>query len=250
MDSEDEYANDDDALGALDHALDEYAGTGPDNYSNAPAGQSYYDVDTSNPTFAQGDIANWSRYVDNAEGGGFDQRAEPAEDDFPANMAYDFPGGGGGLNNGSNPMNESTGSQGFGQASTSSLPEEIDVNTQGLIEETVQRLSFIRGVMGVLIVDRDGLIVHATMPPQEAAQLTGPALQLLQRARSACDEDDELEMLCVRTRKYEMLLCSEMKGAFAVCVVQDPTPEVEVEKDAVGAARSMKIGTAPAGVVF
>ena len=71
--------------------------------------------------------------------------------------------------------------------------------------------------MGVLIVDRDGLIVHATMPPQEAAQLTGPALQLLQRARSACDEDDELEMLCVRTRKYEMLLCSEMKGAFAVC---------------------------------
>ena len=246
MDSEDEYANDDDALGALDNALDEYAAGAPppadEFYSgaNPEAGRDYYDVDTEYDRAA-----------------GFAQRAEPSERegdddarayDFPGQQSYDpnFRGGGGG-----NPMNESTGSQGFGAASTGSLPEEIDVNTHGLIEETVQRLSFIRGVMGVLILDRDGLIVHATMPPQEAAQLTGPALQLLQRARSSLTDDgDELEMLCVRTRKYEMLLCSEMKGAFAVCVVQDPTPEQgEVEKEVVG-ARSAKIGAAPAGVVF
>ena len=32
-------------------------------------------------------------------------------------------------------------------------------------------------------------------------------------------------MLCVRTRKHELLLCSEATGAFAICVVQDPSPE-------------------------
>jgi len=140
------------------------------------------------------------------------------------NMAYDFPG---------EPpppvdqLGQSTNSLGFGGASASSLPEEIDVNTHGLIDETVQRLSFIHGVLGVLIIDREGLIVHATMPMDEAAQLTGPTLQLLSRAREVAKlrPDDDFQMLTVRTRKHEMLLCSEANGAFAVMVIQDPQPQ-------------------------
>ena len=125
-------------------------------------------------------------------------------------------------------LGQSTGSQGFANASVSSLPEEIDVSTHGLIDETVQRLSFIHGVVGVLIIDRDGLVVHATMPMEEAALLTGPVLQLLSRARECAKVGgDELTMLTVRTRKHEMLLCSEQGGAFAICVLQDPSPSMD-----------------------
>lgn len=170
-------------------------------------------------------------------------------------MAYDFPGepspmgghGGGGappyhMQDGpTSPLGRSYGSQ--HAQSTSSLPEEIDVNTHALIDETIQRLSFVHGVLGVLIVDRDGLIVRATMPMEEAAQLSGPTLSLLSRARDTvkkaeADGDDELRMLCVRTRKHELLLCSEADGAFAVCVVQDPTPASADEANVVGAAKS------------
>lgn len=114
-------------------------------------------------------------------------------------------------------------------ASTSSLPEEIDVNTAGLIDETMQRLACHTGVSGILITDRDGLIVRATMPLEEAAEYAGPTLQLLQRARDCASlrTDDEFQMLCVRTRKHEMLLCSEAQGAFAICVLQEPQPDGE-----------------------
>ena len=68
------------------------------------------------------------------------------------------------------------------------------------------------------------------MPMEEAAELTEPTLQLLHRAKECCAhdsglrEDDEFTMLCVRTRKYEMLLSAEENGAFAILVLQDPTP--------------------------
>lgn len=222
MDSEEDY-DDDDALAALDGALDDYAagdGTG------ALLPQPVPDLDRA------GDFE-----MDMA---GFDQLAptlgpnEVERDDFDGHghgggsMTYDFPGNA--PDDYENPMARSMGSAaGLGGTSTS-LPEEIDVTTHGLIDETVQRLSFIHGVLGVLIIDRDGLIVHATMPPEEAAQLSGPVLSLLQRARSIAavtpdTADEDFRMLCVRTRKYDMLLCSEQAGAFAICVLQDPQPE-------------------------
>ena len=148
-------------------------------------------------------------------------------------MTYDYPGnelhGFGNVvppSPAGNQFGQSAGSQGFANASVSSLPEEIEINTHGLINETVERLSFIHGVLGVLIIDREGLIVHATMPMEEAAQLTGPVLQMLSRARECAklglgpgDDGEPLSMLTVRTRKHEMLLCSEQSGAFAICVL-------------------------------
>ena len=220
------------ARGRMDEFGDDVYGAqaGGDDEYGAPGGGDYYD-----------------EY--GHEGEGFDDGATGAEREYPqgegfneldgatrpqapravdshfieqreAEVVYDYPAspGGGALGQ----------SGGVGVASTSSLPEEIDISTHGLIDETVQRLSGVHGVLGVLIVDADGRIVHATMPMEEAAKLASPTLQLLQRARScaAATPDDELRMLCVRTRKYELLLCSEQQGAFAVCVLQDIAPTV------------------------
>ena len=95
------------------------------------------------------------------------------------------------------------------------------------------------------------------MPPEEAAQLTGPTLSMLQRARSTVnrDADDQLQMLCVRTKKYEMLLCSEADGKYAICVLQDPQPEqnesslVFQAKEARSVLRGSMARAAP-GLVF
>lgn len=242
MDSEEEEP--DDALAALEQALDQYAAQ-----PGAPPADGYDDGPVDGEEFV--------------DGGAYDDGFAAAGATLPPDAAappYDYPG------NPQSPSAPALGDSGrsFGgraEASTASIGEEIDVTTQGLIDETVQRLSFVHGVLGVLILDKDGLVVHATMPPQEAAQLTGPTLQMLQRARAATEvvaPGDELQMLCVRTRKYEMLLCSEANGAFAVCVVQDPAPE-QADAPLVfgatsGAARSLRRGgaIAPAapGVVF
>lgn len=201
-------------------ATPEEAGAQPEDH--------YYDQDFDNDDGSHGGGGD-------DLGGHFDSMAIGAYPDHGVTAAsateptYDFPG------------EAACGSPGGGFGATSmSIGEEIDVNTTGLIEETVQRLSFVHGVLGVLIIDRDGLIVHATMPMDEAAQLTGPVLSMLNRARAvaALRADDEFQMLCVRTRKHELLLCSEADGAFAVCVVQDPTPASADEANVVGAAKS------------
>ena len=240
MDDNEEFRDDDD---------EPYAPPGGDYYDEHGAGDGGFDAGTA--------AAAEDDYLD---GDGFDEfdsttrpqapRAGDAHFDRPpAEIVYDYPGspGGGALGQ----------SGGVGVTSTSSLPEEIDISTHGLIDETVQRLSSVHGVLGVLIVDAEGRIVHATMPMEEAAKLAGPTLQLLQRASTcaAATPDDELRMLCVRTRKYELLLCSEAQGAFAVCVLQDIAPTVgEVANaaaapaEATPAARSVLGGVA--GTVF
>ena len=237
MDSEDELEQQGDeaggnALDALEQALDGY---GDDGLLPPPAeGDGYYGDEPLPPHEAD-------------EYG-----------DAPDEMQYDFPGD---ARAGDPPPNlgASLGSQAGGMcaASTSSLPEEIDVTTHGLIDETVQRLTFVHGVLGVMIIDADGKIVHATMPPEEAAQLTGPTMQMLQRARATCKNlDDELQMLCVRTRKYEMLLCAEADAKFAICVLQDPQPDtaetslVFETKAAKSVLKGANIARTEAGVVF
>ena len=116
------------------------------------------------------------------------------------------------------------------QSMASSIRSNIDINTQGLVEETMERLSRVRGVMGVLILDAHGLIVRTTMDERRAAQHAVPVQQLVQRALSvvALTPGDRLGMLCVRTNKHEMLICNEKHGSFTILVIQDPNAEIDV----------------------
>lgn len=259
MDSEDEYDvpptppqagfSEDYAGGTDDPGL----GAGDDDYlSHQPHGEdgmpgNYHDdvggglYDDEGRGGGEGDEGAFDEpFHDGMEAAAAAGRAAGAAE-VGSEMTYDYPGnelhGFGNVvppSPAGNQFGQSAGSQGFANASVSSLPEEIEINTHGLINETVERLSFIHGVLGVLIIDREGLIVHATMPMEEAAQLTGPVLQMLSRARECAklglgpgDDGEPLSMLTVRTRKHEMLLCSEQSGAFAICVLQDPTPSMD-----------------------
>ena len=87
-----------------------------------------------------------------------------------------------------------------------------------------------RGVLGVLILDGSGVVIRTTMDEKAVAKYASPAQQLLQRARSvvALTPGDRLTMLCVRTFKHEMLLCSERQAAFSILVIQNPNADVNV----------------------
>ena len=83
------------------------------------------------------------------------------------------------------------------------------------------------GVEGILILDADGLVVRTTMSPEDAAKHSSPTLQLVQRARDvvALEKGNELLMLTIRTKKSELLFCSEGGGAYSILVVQNPSAE-------------------------
>lgn len=126
------------------------------------------------------------------------------------------------------------GSPGLGNTIGSSqhdgIREDLDVSTEALIEETIDRLSFVHGVQGVIIIDRYGAVLRtsASMTPAAAARHAALVPPLLERARlcvDAVEKGGELSMLCVRTRKHEMLLCSEAAQKYSVLVLQDPSAE-------------------------
>ena len=77
---------------------------------------------------------------------------------------------------------------------------------------------------GVLIVDRDGLVIRTTLPPADAARYAANMLPLLERAQMCAEAVDgpksKLHMLCVRTRKHEMLLCTEKSRLFSILILQ------------------------------
>ena len=82
---------------------------------------------------------------------------------------------------------------------------------------------------GVLIVDRDGLVVRSTLPPADAARYAANMLPLLERAQLCAEAVDgpksKLHMLCVRTRKHEMLMCTEQSMLFSILILQDPNAD-------------------------
>ena len=114
--------------------------------------------------------------------------------------------------------------------SMGSIGEDIDVNSQGLVEETLERLSRVRGVLGVLILDGSGAVIRTTMDERAVAKYASPVQQLLQRAHGVVGltKGDRLQMLCVRTSKHEMLLCSERNQAYSILVIQNPNADINV----------------------
>ena len=79
---------------------------------------------------------------------------------------------------------------GQSHASLGSIGEDIDVNSQGLVEESLERLSRVRGVLGVLILDGAGAVIRSTMEDKEDAKYASPVAQLLQLGQGSILELD------------------------------------------------------------
>lgn len=112
----------------------------------------------------------------------------------------------------------------------SSVNESIEIKTEPLIEESMERLSYVQGVLGVVIFDRDGGIIRTTMELADAARYATRGAALLERARASADAlSEQLDTLAVRTKKFELLLSASPTGSFCILVVQNPYSETRKE---------------------
>jgi dynein light chain roadblock-type len=102
------------------------------------------------------------------------------------------------------------------------IAEDIQLKTEDLVQETIERLGGVHGVLGVVVLDKEGLVVRTSMPAADAARHAIVAHQLLTRARGLVLPGDTLSTLRVRTKKHELVICNERLGAYAVLVVQNP----------------------------
>lgn len=95
------------------------------------------------------------------------------------------------------------------------------------IDDTLQRLTRIRGVRSATIVELEtGAIVMSTIDPTAAAVVAEHVSPLLHRATktlSTIDGTDTLSLLLISSRRCELLLCSDVASGTAVVIEQDKT---------------------------
>jgi dynein light chain roadblock-type len=97
-----------------------------------------------------------------------------------------------------------------------------------LVEETVKRLSSYKGVVGVLIVNGEGIPVRSTMENDMSVQFGAMAAQLARQARGLVREaapEDELEFVRLRSKRREVMIapCYDKEQRLSLVVVQDPS---------------------------
>ncbi|GBF97800.1 dynein light chain roadblock-type 2 [Raphidocelis subcapitata] len=97
------------------------------------------------------------------------------------------------------------------------------------VEETFKRLQSHRGVLGVLVVNGDGIAIRSTFDNETtvayAALVSGFTVKA-RRAVRQLDADNELRFLRIRSRKHEIMVAPEFeRGEYALVVVQDPAAE-------------------------
>lgn len=79
------------------------------------------------------------------------------------------------------------------------------------VEETVKRLASHKGVVGIAIVNGDGVPIRTTLDPELATQYAALVSQLVLKARYmvrelAADGTDDLQFLRVRSKRHEIMI--------------------------------------------
>jgi dynein light chain roadblock-type len=94
------------------------------------------------------------------------------------------------------------------------------------VEETFKRLQSHRGVLGVLVLNADGIAIRSTMDSDATVQHAALASQFTVKARGVVkqlDADNELRFLRIRSRKHEIMIApDERSREYYLVVVQDP----------------------------
>ncbi|CAF1395026.1 unnamed protein product, partial [Didymodactylos carnosus] len=81
--------------------------------------------------------------------------------------------------------------------------------TQAEVEDTLKRLQEHKGVLGVLIINCDGIPIRSTLDSSSTQQYAALIKSLSDKARSTIrdiDPQNELVFLRIRTKKHEILI--------------------------------------------
>lgn len=100
------------------------------------------------------------------------------------------------------------------------------------VEETVKRLASHKGVVGIVIVNGDGVPIRTTLDPELATTYAALVSELTLKARHmvrelAEDGSDDLQFLRVRSKKHEIMIAPgfDRDHNYTLMVVQEPEAE-------------------------
>jgi dynein light chain roadblock-type len=98
------------------------------------------------------------------------------------------------------------------------------------VEETFKRLQSHKGVLGVLVLNADGISIRSTFDNDTTVQYAALVSQFTVKARGAVrqlDPDNELRFLRIRSKKHEIMIAPEFEKSreYYLVVVQDPAAE-------------------------
>lgn len=96
-------------------------------------------------------------------------------------------------------------------------------NMSSEVEETLKRIQHHKGVIGVVIVNSEGIPIRTTMDNSTTVQYAGIFHNLTQKARSCIrdiDPQNDLTFLRARTKKYEIMVAPDKE--YLLIVIQNP----------------------------
>lgn len=92
------------------------------------------------------------------------------------------------------------------------------------VEETLKRIQNQKGVLGIIVVNVEGIPIRSTMDTATTAQYAGLIHQLSVTARSIIrdiDSQNDLTFLRIRSRKNEILVAPDKE--YFLIVIQNPS---------------------------
>ncbi|XP_021349503.1 dynein light chain roadblock-type 2 isoform X1 [Mizuhopecten yessoensis] len=95
------------------------------------------------------------------------------------------------------------------------------------IEETFKRISAHKGVIGIVVVNHEGIPIRSTLDNSVTIQYAGLFHQLTQKARSTVrdiDPQNDLTFLRIRSKKHEIMVAPDQE--YLLIVIQNPNEAV------------------------
>jgi dynein light chain roadblock-type len=98
------------------------------------------------------------------------------------------------------------------------------------VEETFKRIQSHKGVIGVVIINSDGIPIRTTFDNDLTVQYAALVSQFTVKARGVVknlDPEDELKFVRIRSKKHEIMIAPEFERQreYYLIVVQDPSTD-------------------------
>ena len=92
-----------------------------------------------------------------------------------------------------------------------------------ILDRTVKRLSAREGVEGILICDKDGLVLRSNMPPDDAERIAGYVSSLVTKVYRVVDhipKVGDLSSLFIEIPKKEIIVTPDLEAGFTIVVIK------------------------------
>ena len=104
--------------------------------------------------------------------------------------------------------------------------ERLRAMTAVEVEETLKRIAGHKGVLGTIIVNKEGVVIRTTFDAERAAKTAGALWSNVARAMSSVRELDPTDAaICIRIRTSKLEYMIVPEAEFGLIVLQQPNSE-------------------------